>query len=184
MGDEVDISNLVLPFRIYDWDRYTPVARRTQIETANEILTQYVKILQRLVAAKADPLETVRLWIRTEKLVIEYTSQGFNELLPFQARLRMHIDRAARVLRRVCIRSALKAPPHQNAFWKDAFTKLDTHDIECQEDWDAAVNAVDHGKDLLFNLRGRDDCEVALERRLQREQLAKAGLDESNFRSR
>ena len=184
MRNEVDSSNLVLPFHVYPWDRYKPVDRRVQIETANEIVTQYTKILERLVAAKADPLETVRLWIRTEKLLIEYTSEGFNELLPFQARLRMHIDRAARVLRRVCIRSALKAPPDQNAFWKDALTQLDTHDIECQEDWDCAVAAVEYGKDLLFNLRGRDDCEVALERRLKREQLAKAGLDESNFRGK
>ena len=183
-GFHLEITCGTLPFNLYPWDKYNPVRFDVQIATANEILTQYVKILERLVKAKADPLETVRLWIRTEKLVIEYTSQGFNELLPFQARLRMHIDRAARVLRRVCIRSALKAPPHQNAFWKDALTQLDTHDIECQEDWDAAVNAVDLGKDLLFNLRGRDDCEVALERRLKREQLAKAGLDESNFRGK
>src|SRR6516164_9145748 len=126
MRNEVDSSNLVLPFHVYPWDRYKPVDRRVQIETANEIVTQYTKILERLVAAKADPLEIVRLWIRTEKLLIEYTSEGFNELLPFRAQLRMNIDRAFRTLRRIVIRNALLCPHLYDKLYHDALIKLDT----------------------------------------------------------
>jgi hypothetical protein len=174
MRDQINCS--CLPLTIYPWDKYNAVDRRIQIRTANEILTQYNKILGALLAAKADPLEIVRLWIRTERLLQEYTSQGFNELLPRQAELRMHIDRAARVLRRCVIRNALLSPEEFAGFYRDALTKLDTHDIECQEDWDAVCDHIDQGQVLLIHLRARDDTEVNLERRLQREQLQRIGL--------
>jgi hypothetical protein len=114
--DHPEITCSTLPFGLHPWDEYNPAHFDVQMQTGNEIVKQYTRILEHLVETKSDPLEIVRLWIRTEKLLIEYTSEGFNELLPFQAGLRMHIDRATRVLRRVVIRNALKAPKELHDF--------------------------------------------------------------------
>jgi hypothetical protein len=170
--DDLEITCGTLPFNIYPWDQYNPVRHDIQVQTGNEILSQYTAILERLVKAKSDPLETVRLWIRTERLLIEYTSQGFNELLPFQARLRMHIDRAARVLRRWVIRNALSAPHLFDQFYREALNKLDTKDQETQEDYEAVCAHLDHGQDILFNLRGKDN-EIVIQEQRRRPRLVR-----------
>jgi hypothetical protein len=168
MHDDVQISCGTLPFCLYPWDKYNEVRLDVQMQTANEILNQYNTILERLVKTKADPLEIVRLWIRTEKLLIEYTSEHFTELLSFQARLRMHIDRAARMLRRWVIRNALNAPHLFDEFYREALNNLDGQDQETREDFEAVCTHIDHGRDIFFNLRGRDNEEVAQELRAKR----------------
>jgi hypothetical protein len=170
--DDTEITCGTLPLCVYPWDEYKPVREDVQAEVLAEIKQQFVDILERALKSKSHPHRIIRILINTEKLLAQYTQERFTELLPFQAEIRLDLDRAFKILRRKIIRDALLAPKHDRELleiYRQGLKQLDSRDPEAAEHYQAVRNHLQYGTDIFFNLRGRPDDEVAQERRRRRQ---------------
>jgi hypothetical protein len=177
-----------LPLNLYEWDRYSPANFEVQQEIFLEISSQLIATLERAAQNRSDALQLVRVMAQASRLIGEYEAVGFDLLSPLQSQLQRSLQRGVRTLRRIAIHKILAAKAYDPKH-KDYLNEIDDHDADTKEDWEAAAAYIEQGRDLFWNLRGRDNAEIALERRLRHEQeaerqrrrheqLQKAGFDD------
>jgi hypothetical protein len=170
--DDLEITCNCLPLTIFPWDKYKPVRDDVQREVTLEIKQGFVDILDNAINNNAHPHQLIRILIRTERLLAQYTSAQFTELLPFQAEIRMDLDRAFKILRRKIIRDALCCDKNDKALqeiYRQGLKQLDSRDPDTEEHYTAVHDHFRYGTDIFFNLRGRPNEEVAQERRRKRQ---------------
>jgi hypothetical protein len=146
----------VLPFSPIagDTDPPEPVAHH---EVFFEITGQLIDLLGEAVKER-DHKRGLRIMVNAERLIGEYTREGFYLLLPLQRDLRDAIYRAHRSARRLFIRKALLCPPEQKAQYQKDFEELGWRGFDAIEDFHTAVRHIEEGRALLDDLRYR--CKV------------------------
>jgi hypothetical protein len=149
--DDPIITCGVLPFAVLPCDDDKPPHPNTERRVFMEIMGQLIEHLsEALKNNRKDVSKPLRIMVQAERVMDEYTSQGFVWLVPEQQALRETIFASMRISRRFLIKRALQSPPET---WKRELEWLDDGSVEVLEDFEAACRHLDEGRRLFEGLR-------------------------------
>jgi hypothetical protein len=142
----------VLPFSPIagDTDPPDPAIHR---EVFLEITSQLIEFLEAALKDRDDPNKPLRIIAQAERLMGEYTREGFYLLLPLQRDLQDTLHTAWRMARRQFIRKALRCQPHETETYVRYFRELGWKGAEAMEDFRAVEAALARGTSIFEDLR-------------------------------
>jgi hypothetical protein len=152
-NDVPEFECSVLPFSVSPEDKDKPPIPAMEYLAYFEIMRQLIDFLT--IALRGNPKDTskpLRIMVQAEKVMNEYTKEGFVLLLPEQKALQETIFASMRISRRFLIKRALQSPPET---WKRELEWLDDGSVEVREDFEAACRHLDEGRRLFEGLRER-----------------------------
>jgi hypothetical protein len=155
--DDPEIMCGVVPINPFPWQKDEPPEPAPHRQVFLEITGQLIEYLSEAVKER-DHKRGLRIMVQAERVMGEYTREGFYLLLPMQRDLRDAIYCAFRIARRLFIRKALLCPPEQIPQYQKDLEELGWCGPDATEDFRAVVRHLDEGTRLLGDLRYR--CKV------------------------
>jgi hypothetical protein len=151
--DDPKVTCGCLPFALYPWDKDEPPDPGVHRDVFFEITSQLIKYLSAALKERDDVWKPFRIMAQAEKLMGEYTSEGFYLLLPIQRDLQDTLHTAWRMARRQFIRRALRCQPHETETFIRYFKEFDWKGAEAMEDFRAVESALARGVSIFDDLR-------------------------------
>jgi hypothetical protein len=150
--DDPELKCSVLPFSpiFGDTDPPNPTTHR---EVFLQITSQLIEFLCAALKERDDPNRPLRIIAQAEKLMDEYTREGFYLLAPIQRDLQDTLHTAWRMARRQFIRRALRCQPHETETFIRYFREFGWSGAEAMEDLRAVENALARGVSIFEDLR-------------------------------
>lgn len=136
-----------LPFPLYPDEADEPVRLDVQSEVFDEIYQQLWDYLLAAYQNRDDRWQALRIIIQAEKLIAEYTRQGFYLLNPLAEVLNLLF----RAERRIFIRRAVLCREAERPIYKEALKRFEGPDALA--DFDAVQRHLDEGGPLFDDLR-------------------------------
>jgi hypothetical protein len=152
-GDpEFELTCSVLPFSPIIGDD-SPPDPATHCEVFLEITGKLIECLSAALLERDDVWKSLRIVAQAERLMGEYTSEGFYLLLPMQRDLQFTLHMAWRMARRQFIKHALLCPPNQTETYVRHFRELGWRGGEAVADFRAVEAALARGESIFDDLR-------------------------------
>jgi hypothetical protein len=154
--DDPEVKCGCLPFAIIPWEKDLPPEPRTHRHVFAEISSQLLDFLTDAVAAAkagGDCLKPIRIMVQAEKLIDEYTREGWFMLDPLQTDLQSTILLAHRAARRELIRRALTCAAADRPYFDGILRSGKLDGPGAVEDFRAVEAHIDEGRSLYDDLR-------------------------------
>ena len=156
MRDQKDLPEFccsVLPFSHLDYYDTSPPAESSQRSAFLEITDQLFDHLERALRHRHDPMRAIRVMAAGERVLAEYTAQGFHRLEPLRVDLALTVHAAFRMSRRFFIKKALTCSKQEFAKYQQSVREFGwTYSGEAAEDYDAVIAHLDYGKALFADI--------------------------------
>jgi hypothetical protein len=134
------------------WDRGKPPDEETHRFVFFEIMSQLIEHVEAALNERDDVWKPIRIMVQADRLIEEYTIEGFVYLLPLQQRLQRAIYTACRMARRAFYRRALTCPPNEVAKYQADLQAGFLWDEKAEEDFAAAERHLADGTRLMDGL--------------------------------
>ena len=118
-----------------------------------EITDQLFDHLERALRHRHDPMRAIRVMAAGERVLAEYTAQGFHRLEPLRVDLALTVHAAFGMSRRFFIKKALTCSKQEFAKYQQSVREFGwTYSGEAAEDYDAVIAHLDYGKALFADI--------------------------------
>jgi hypothetical protein len=159
--DDSPFTYSVLPFCLSPEERDLPPHPNSHREPFFDVTRQIIELLSAALKERNDVWKPIRIMIQAERLIGEYTSEGFSLLLPIEQDLRETLRKAWRIERRIFIKRALSCPPEQipeyREYLKEEWLSASPwgHPGDAVEDFRAVEQHLKEGQALFDDLHKR-----------------------------